>query len=350
MKKHYFLKTAALLVLCCAMFGCGKDNPQASQTTTIYGTIFNKVTHEPVNGAQVEYGYYTASNILYNGYPSSIEYHRISSAISGYDGQYEMQFEEVQFDLDFNDGFYISATCNGFQGYHSSAVNGNGGVYRLDINLEPDEPAVESFKVTVNGVEIDTLDFGADPNMNKIGLLVTNDGTVSINEVEFNESAFWIGLENINGYDVSYCNNLKPNEGYVVYAHIYRSSLQIGNNNSYIYFSSGTLTKTIVVKAQGLEMPVVSNPILSNIQSYTTNVSASVTSDGGWQIVDKGFEYVDGDSYDSYVRSISCGPGISNFQTQVPVGSADHYYGPSKVRSYASNGAYTAYSGWVDIN
>lgn len=242
MKINYVVKFAALTMVCCMFFGC-KPEEEIEKFGTIYGTIFNKVTHEPVNGAQVEYGYYTASNILYNGHPSSIEYHRISSAISGYDGQYEMQFEEVQFDLDFNDGYYISATYNGFQGYHSSAVNGNGGVYRLDINLEPDEPAVESFKVTINGVEIDTIYF--EEGINTSTFLVTNDGTIDI--IVRGNATTGLRLKDPPGNNVddfSY-KKLKPNEGYPIIVKI--------DNNYFpgvgcVYLNSAQVSKTLVVK------------------------------------------------------------------------------------------------------
>lgn len=140
MKKQVIIKVAALLLVCSAMLGCGREEePQTVQTTTIYGTVFNKVTHEPVNGVQIEYGYYRASNNLVNGVPMSTNRYSISSAISGYDGQYEMEFKTVQQnDLDWNDGFYISAECDGYLYYFSSAVEGMSGIFRFDINLDPE--------------------------------------------------------------------------------------------------------------------------------------------------------------------------------------------------------------------
>ena len=52
-------------MLCCAMLGCEKENVEPNvepQTTTVYGTVFNKVTHEPVIGAQVAIG---AQQLIY---------------------------------------------------------------------------------------------------------------------------------------------------------------------------------------------------------------------------------------------------------------------------------------------
>ena len=54
MKKH-LLKAAALLVLCYAMFGCGKEDPlnPTSQKKSIYGTVTDYATGELVSNANV---------------------------------------------------------------------------------------------------------------------------------------------------------------------------------------------------------------------------------------------------------------------------------------------------------
>ena len=49
MKKQRMFKLAALLALCCAIFGCGKDNKLGS----IYGTITDFETGDPVSNAIV---------------------------------------------------------------------------------------------------------------------------------------------------------------------------------------------------------------------------------------------------------------------------------------------------------
>ena len=59
MKKQSIIRFAVLLLVCCVMLGCAKDNT----TTTIYGTVFNSVTHEPIAGAQIEVGFRTGNDI-----------------------------------------------------------------------------------------------------------------------------------------------------------------------------------------------------------------------------------------------------------------------------------------------
>ena len=145
--------------------------------------------------------------------------------------------------------------------------------------------------------------------------------------------------------DRSYTYELAPNAGETHYLTVNREELIQGDNIGYLYISSGTYTKTIVVKAVGLGMPVVTNPVLSNITSTTCDAQSTVTSNGGWTIVDKGFEYYY-NGYNSHYTEVSCGPGEANFQMQIPVGNG---ISEQKVRAYASNGVYKAYSGWVYI-
>lgn len=320
MKTNHLIKFAALSLLCCMLFGCEKENPSASSTKygSIYGTVTDFVTGDPVSNA----------NVRLNP--------RGETTLTGSDGTF--QFDDV------TDGKYsLSLSKNGYvdldDDYVINIENGNN--VRRDVQLRTQ---VQSFKITVDGVETDTLDFGIDPSVTLVNYTIENNGTIDI-DISIRKSGDWIRLAPLYTDE----SNLEPNCGITKYVEIIRNLLTIGDNIGYVYVSSGTLTKTLVVKAKGLGMPVVSNPILSNIQSNITNVRATVTSDGGWQIVDKGFEYYWYDYGDHY-DEISCGPGFDNFQTQVPIGTnGNNYpdYRRSKVRAYASNGTFTGYSGWV---
>lgn len=312
MKKYHLFKVVALLVLCCVMFGCEKEDTPTSKLGSIYGTVTDFATGDPVSNANVRIN------------PKG------ETTLTGMDGTFEF--------VDLPSGSYsLSLSKNGYvdldDDYIIEIKNGNN-VHR-DVQLRSQ---YQSFRITVDGIETNILDFGIDPSVTLISYNVENNGTTEI-DLDFRKSGDWITIEN------SYVDNIEPNSGITTYAKIIRSALTMGNNIGYIYVSSGTLTKTIVIKAQGLGNPVVSNPVLSNFQSLTTDVRSSVTSDGGWSIVDKGFQYI----YHNQSYDISCGPGTNNFQAQIPVGLDSHYY-DSKVRAYASNGIYTTYSGWAYIN
>lgn len=133
MKRRLIMKFMALLLVCCAMLGCEKESNEpvvTPQSTTIYGTVFNSVTHEPVIGAEVEIGQNWTAQTSFG----SIYNNKISSSISGSDGQFELQFGELS---DY-DHFYMAASCNGYKNYYSRADFGMGsGSFRVDINLDP---------------------------------------------------------------------------------------------------------------------------------------------------------------------------------------------------------------------
>ena len=132
--KNCFIKIAALLFVCCAMLGCGKENVEPTvtpQSTTIYGTVFNSVTHEPVIGAEIEIG---GTGTTLDHYLSDF-CNKYSSSVSGNDGQFELSFSLGEDDeWTFS---YICARCNGYKEYFSMITFASGSTSRMDINIAP---------------------------------------------------------------------------------------------------------------------------------------------------------------------------------------------------------------------
>lgn len=142
MKTSKVMILAAVLI-CCMLFGCGKEPTNepvpTNKTTTVYGAVFNAKTHEPVVGAQVEIGGTDKltydENAGYYGHivPSSCQ--RYSSSVSGSDGLYELIFEG-----DFGDDWdyqYLFVKCEGYYNYYSTTNFSIGGSSRMDINIHP---------------------------------------------------------------------------------------------------------------------------------------------------------------------------------------------------------------------
>ena len=128
MRKLQLLEFAALLLVCCAMLGCEKQNvePEPEIVTKIYGTVFDYETGNPLQGAQIQFGRYHES---YYGH----EFYRISSSVSGSDGFYELIFGELpqsssydiyQIRVDYSDWYTKIVSLD--------VVEGNS--YRIDIN------------------------------------------------------------------------------------------------------------------------------------------------------------------------------------------------------------------------
>lgn len=306
MRTNQFIKSAALLLLCLALFSCGKE-----KLGKIYGTVTDFSSGEPIANA----------NVRLNP--------RGETTLTGSDGTF--QFNDVA------DGTNsLSISRNGYldldDNYVIDVENGNS--VQRDVSLRSQQ---QTFRITINGTETDTIDFGKDPSFDRINFTIENNGTVAI-DVNIRESVNWLSY-----YSTNSNNHIEPNDGITPYAKVSRSFLDVGENIGYIYISSGTLTKTLVVKAQGLSTPVISEPNLT-IQTYTTQVRASVIDNGGWQITDKGFEYYGYSS--NYINKISCGAGNNNFQAQIPSGIGTTI--ACKVRAYAYNGVYYTYTGWYN--
>ena len=111
MKKYQVLKFAALLLLCCAMFGCGKE----SKLGSIYGTITDFTSGDPVSNA----------NVRLNP--------RGEATLTGSDGTY--QFNDVT-----NGNYSLSISKSGYvdldDDYVIEIENGNS--VRRDLQLNPE--------------------------------------------------------------------------------------------------------------------------------------------------------------------------------------------------------------------
>ncbi len=312
MKTNHLIKFAALLLLSCAMFGCIKlDLPEMGKNGMIYGTVTDYVTGDPVANVNVRLN------------PDG------ETTLTGYDGTF--QFNDVPVG-----NYYLSLSKHGYVDLEDDyeIIVTNGKSVRRDVQISS---LSQSFQVIINGgQEADELDFGIDPSLKSLNFVIKNNGSVEI-VVDIEKSNDWISLP-VHGI------RIEPNAGFTVKVEIKRSLLNIGNNVGNIYVSSGTQTKQLEVKAEGVGTPVVTDPVLSNVHPYYFDAQASVTYDGGWQIVDKGFEYVIDDYYDEYNKS--CGPGVDNFQAQI----SDDDFQIMKVRAYATNGVHKAYSRWVFVH
>jgi len=295
--------------------GCTKPEEMGS----VYGTVTDYATGEPIKNANVKLK------------PTG------TTTLTGSDGTY-------QFDNVANGKYSLFLSKNGYSDldddYEIAVANGNN--VRRDVQLRS---LFKSVQILSDGVEISVLDFGADPSIVRKTLTIFNNGTSDLT-AEFTTSGNWMS------FTTSVCDNcssaslsIPQGSGKQLIVNVKRDNLVQGENHGYINISSGDYLKTLVVKAIGLSTPVLSNFSLTNVIQHSCEAQCSIVNDGGWSISDKGFEYrlysTDNPS------SVSCGPGNNNFQAQIPVGFLEPQ---SQVRAYATNGIYTAYSGWIAIN
>lgn len=220
--KKCIIKLSALLLVCCAMLGCGKeDNPGTPivKFGSIFGTVTDFVTGDPVSNA----------NVRLNP--------RGETTLTGSDGTF--QFNDV------GDGEYsLSLSKNGYvdldDDYVIEIENGNN--VRRDVQLCSE---FESFKITVNGVETDTLYFSVDNTC--VTFLVTNTGTKEIDvygSVSSGNGSTYItlGYYDNGNFDFWTHSVIQPNFGCPVIV----CFDVLSKNTGYVYLNSAQISKTLV--------------------------------------------------------------------------------------------------------
>lgn len=172
MKTNHFIRLSALLLVCCAMLGCGKEeNPSGGSNSgsgSIYGCVTDFATTDPVSGANVQLR------------PSG------ETTLTGYDGHYEF--------LDVPCGTYsIKVTKEGYSDLiddYDIIVN-NGKQTKRDVQIRKLPSSLHIYDNENH--EISELDFGADEGVTQKTFNIFNGGSQSLQYV-ITTQANWISI------------------------------------------------------------------------------------------------------------------------------------------------------------
>ena len=225
--KKYLLKTAALLVLCCAMFGCGKEEGSTSGggTGSIYGTVTDFATGDPVANANVQ--------LLMSGNTT------LHASITGNDGQYEIS--------DVPSGTYsIKVTKVGYSDLIDSnpIVVEKGKTTKRDVQIKKLPSSLHIYDNESN--EIFELDFGADEGVTQKTFNIFNGGSQNLQYVINPILANWV-LINPNQQS----GTVGVGVTYPIIVTINRELLADGNNTAVLTITSATDGgKELTIKAR----------------------------------------------------------------------------------------------------
>lgn len=164
MKTHHLnlFKLSALLLVCIAMFGCGKDNGRGS----IYGIVTDYSTGEPVKNANVQLR------------PSG------ETTLTGYDGNYEF--------LNVPCGNYsLKVSKEGYSDLIDDYVIEiqDGKQTKRDVQIKRIPSSLQIYDNDSH--EISELDFGANEGVTQKTFNIFNGGSQSIN-YEITNTAVWV--------------------------------------------------------------------------------------------------------------------------------------------------------------
>lgn len=227
MKTHRLFKLAALLLVCCTMLGCGKeDNPSGggsdSGTGSIYGCVTDFATGEPVKNANVQLR------------PSG------ETTLTGYDGHYEF--------IDVPCGTYsIKVTKDGYSDLIDDydIVVKNGKQTKRDVQIQKQPSSLHIYDNENQNQEISELNFGADEGVTQKTFNIFNSGSQSLQYV-ITIQAEWVSID-----EDQIIGTIGIGVTFPIIVTIDRAKLADGNNTTTLLItSSADGGKELTVKAR----------------------------------------------------------------------------------------------------
>lgn len=279
---------------------------------SIYGTVVDKATGEPIKSAGVELS------------PSGLK------TVTGSEGQFEFtELDPGKYTLIITKTGYVDGVSGTIEVKPGQQAKG-------DVQIEKLPPALKV--VDDNREEISILDFGSAEDDVARSFSIFNDGTESL-EWELTATADWIkSVSKTSG-------TLSAGATQSLIVTIDREKLNIGDNKTTVHITSNSGSKQLVVTATNNYQPTTLNTLpATDIKSNYAVLHGEILTDGTPKYTERGFIY-----------SESTKPTIENCIQQLTTPLTDEtmfsievaglmegktYY----VRAYAINGGKAAYS------
>ena len=279
---------------------------------SIYGTVVDKATGEPIKSAGVELS------------PSGLK------TVTGSEGQFEFtELDPGKYTLIITKTGYIDGVSGTIEVKPGQQAKG-------DVQIEKLPPALKV--VNDNREEISTLDFGSAIDDVARSFSIFNDGTESL-EWQITATANWIkSISKTEGV-------LSEGATQSLIVTIDRDKLNIGENKTTVHITSNSGSKQLIVTATNNYQPTTLNVLpVTDIKSSYAVLHGEILAEGTPKYTERGFIY-----------SESTKPTIENCIQQLTTPLTDEtmfsievaglmegktYY----VRAYAINGGKAAYS------
>ncbi len=307
MKKSLYFVFGLLLV--CGMYqACVPEELPGS----IYGTVVDKTTGEPIKSAGVELS------------PSGLK------TVTGSEGQFEFtELDPGKYTLIITKTGYVDGVSGTIEVKPGQQAKG-------DVQIEKLPPALKV--VDDNRQEISTLDFGSAIDDVARSFSLFNDGTESL-EWQITVTADWIkSVSKIEGV-------LSAGATQSLIVTIDRTKLNSGENTTTAHITSNNGSKQLTITATNSTVLATLNTLAAtNIKTTTATLNGEILTDGSPKYSERGFVY----SESSMPTLGSCIQKITSTLTDSKTYSATvsgltkgkTYY----VRAYAINAGKEAYS------
>ncbi|MBQ9439922.1 MAG: carboxypeptidase regulatory-like domain-containing protein [Paludibacteraceae bacterium] len=254
MNKYFYIVFCLELVVC--VYSCKKGEDLHAALGSVYGTVVDKITGEPVGNADVELS------------PTGLKH------TTGSDGTFEFTKVEA--------GKYnLIVTKSGYKDFRSNeiVVKGNSDDKPVSIQIEMLPPALTV--VDDNKKEIDSVDFGSDDGVTMRSFNIFNKSEKKLNW-EISHDCQWIKFSKEQG-------NLEANESQSIVVIIERNKLSLGTNSAIVHITSNNGSKELKILASTVNVVETLQP--SNISSQSAALNARIVRNMQPAIVEYGFVY-----------------------------------------------------------
>ena len=253
MKKslHFFV---VMLLVCGIYQACSPEDLVGS----IYGTVVDKATGEPIKSAGVELS------------PSGLK------TVTGSEGQFE--FAELS-----PNRYTLIITKTGYIENDNVTIEVKPGQQaKGDVQIEKLPPALKV--VDDNRQEIDTLDFGSDNDDVARSFCIFNDGVETL-EWQITTTADWIkSVSKTEGVlSAGY-----PQSLIVI---IDRTKLNTGENKTTIHITSNNGSKQLTIIATGPILATLNTLAATNVKTTTATLNGEILTEGSPKYTERGFVY-----------------------------------------------------------
>ena len=307
MKKSFYLLLGLLLV--CGIYqACAPEELPGS----IYGTVVDKATGEPIKSAGVELS------------PSGLK------TVTGSEGQFEFtELDPGKYTLLITKTGYIDGVSSTIEVKPGQQAKG-------DVQIEKLPPALKV--VDDNRQEISTLDFGSAIDDLSRSFSLFNDGPEKI-EWLLTANAQWIkSVSKTEG-------TLSAGATQSLLITIDRALLNSGENKTTVHITSNSGNKQLVVIAKNDYTTTVLNTYpTTDVRSTSATFNGEIITDGSPKYTERGFVYAKESkpTIDNCIAQLTC-PLTDEKNFSISVSSlieGTTYY----VRAYAVQAGKTAYS------
>ena len=304
--KKFFYFFVGILLICGIYQACAPELPG-----TIYGTVVDKATGEPIKSAGVELS------------PVGLK------TVTGSEGQF-------QFDNLMPGSYTLLITKTGYVTFTSNKIEVVAGqTAKGDVQIEKLPPALKV--VNDEREEISTLDFGSAIDDVARSFNIFNDGDEHL-EWQITTTAEWIkSISKTEGV-------LSAGATQSLIVTIDRTKLGSGENTTTAHITSNNGSKQLIIIATGPILATLNTLAATNVKTTTATLNGEILTDGSPKYSERGFVY----SESSMPTLGSCIQKITSTLTDSKTYSATvggltkgkTYY----VRAYAINAGKEAYS------